>query len=74
MGPGQYFGEIELVHGGSNRATIRAGLDGVDLAVLDDRAFNAILSESPDTRREVESVVQERLRENIAARRTDNAH
>ena len=43
MGAGQYFGEIELLHGGANRATIRAGLEGVDLAVLDDVAFTALL-------------------------------
>jgi ABC-type lipoprotein export system ATPase subunit len=74
MGPGQYFGEIELLRGGANRATIRAGLDGVHLAVLDDKAFTAILNESPDTRREVESVVKERLQENTAARRDRNGH
>ncbi len=28
MGPGQYFGEIELLRGGTNRATIRAGRRG----------------------------------------------
>jgi ABC-type lipoprotein export system ATPase subunit len=74
MGPGQFFGEIELLRGGTNRATIRAGREGVELAVLDDQAFNAILSASPETRLEVEKLVSERLGENTAARRNSHDH
>ncbi len=74
MGPGQYFGEIELLHGGANRATIRAGQQGVELAVLDDDAFTALLAESPETREAVEAMVDERLRENTAARSNGHAH
>jgi ABC-type lipoprotein export system ATPase subunit/CRP-like cAMP-binding protein len=69
MGPGQSFGEIELLRGGANMATIRAGLEGVDLAVLDDKAFNAIMAESAESRAEMDRVIRERLNENVAARK-----
>jgi ABC-type lipoprotein export system ATPase subunit len=69
MGPGQSFGEIELLRGGANLATIRAGLAGVELAVLDDKAFTAIMAESAESRREMDRLIRERMQENVAARK-----
>jgi putative ABC transport system ATP-binding protein len=70
MTPGQYFGEIELLSGGKNVATIRAGLEsGVELAALDSDAFMSLLAESGPTREEIARLVRDRLAENTASRR-----
>jgi ABC-type lipoprotein export system ATPase subunit len=71
MTAGQYFGEIELLSGGGNVATIRAGLEtGVDLAALDSDAFMSLLAESGPTREEIARLVRDRLAENTASRRS----
>jgi ABC-type lipoprotein export system ATPase subunit len=71
MTPGQYFGEIELLSGGRNIATIRAGLEsGVELAALDSDAFRRLLAESGPTREEIAGLVRTRLAENTASRRS----
>jgi ABC-type lipoprotein export system ATPase subunit len=68
--PGQYFGEVELLTGGSNIATIRAGLEsGVDLAALDRETFMNLVAESGPTRQELDRLVRDRIAENTASRR-----
>jgi ABC-type lipoprotein export system ATPase subunit len=70
MGSGQYFGEIELLHGGANMATIRAALDtGVEVAALDGETFTSLIVESEPTREEIVHVAQQRIMENRASRR-----
>jgi len=70
MKSGQYFGEIELLRGGANIATIRAALDtGVEVAALDREAFTRLIAESEPTKEEIVHVAQERIRENRAGRR-----
>ncbi len=70
MVPGQYFGEIELRHGGANIATIRAGRHtGVDVVTLDRATFNRIVTESAPTRDAIDQVVEQRLEEHDAAGR-----
>ena len=67
---GQYFGEVEMLSGGGNIATIRAGLDsGVELAALDREAFMRLVAESGQTRQALDRLVRERLAENKASRR-----
>ncbi len=69
MGRGQYFGEIELLRGGTNIATIRADLEmGVEVAGLDKETFHRLIGESLPTRQALEQIVQERLDENINGR------
>jgi ABC-type lipoprotein export system ATPase subunit len=68
--PGQYFGEIELLTGGANIATIRAGLEsGVDLAVLEREAFMSLVEDSGQTRQDLDQLVRARVAENTASRR-----
>jgi len=68
--PEQLLGEIELLRGGANIATIRAALDtGVELAALDGETFNSLIAESEPTKEEIAHVAQERTRENRAGRR-----
>jgi ABC-type lipoprotein export system ATPase subunit len=70
MTQGQYFGEVELLTGSGNIATIRAGMEsGVDLAALDSETFKRLVAESGPTRQELDRLVRERLAENKASRR-----
>ena len=71
---GQHFGEIELLQGGTNIATVRAPLDSdVEVAVLQCDTFRKLISESESTKEEVDRVAQERLKENVAADREMNS-
>ncbi len=68
MNPGQYFGEIELRHGGTNIATIRAAPhEGLDVVALERAAFERLIAESPATREAIDRVVEERLEEHKTA-------
>jgi CRP-like cAMP-binding protein len=70
MGSGQYFGEIELLHGGVNMATIRAALNtGVEVGALDRETFTSLIAESEPTREQIGHIAQERIMENRASRR-----
>jgi ABC-type lipoprotein export system ATPase subunit len=73
MGRGQYFGEIELLRGGSRVATIRATDDAhLELITLDATSFAALLRQSGDVQDEVGRVAAARLAENVAGRRKAN--
>jgi putative ABC transport system ATP-binding protein len=70
LGPGQFFGEIELVRGGQSIACIRAAPDGpVELLALHREAFKQLVSESPLTEEAIGNIVQLRLEENRTADR-----
>lgn len=69
LGVGQYFGEIKLVRGGQNTATVRASEHTpVEVLALDQDTFNELITESEATRDEIEQIAAERLAENIEAR------
>ena len=68
MGPGQFFGEIELVRGGQSIACIRTTPQGpVELVALQRAAFQKLVSASPLTEEAIGRIVQSRLAENRAA-------
>jgi len=68
MGRGQFFGEIELLHGGSAAATVRAAPEGgVEVGALDRDAFMALIAESDALREAIDKAAHEREAENIAA-------
>jgi len=70
LGPGDFFGEIELLRGGKSIANVRAAPDGpVELLALARADFNLMLAESPLTQEAISNVVQERLREHKVADR-----
>ncbi len=72
MSSGQYFGEIELLRGGSSIATVRAGLTtGVDVAAIDRETFTRMLAESQPTRQAIERVVDERVAEHESVEHSD---
>jgi ABC-type lipoprotein export system ATPase subunit len=65
MDKGQYFGEIELLRGGKNLATIRADWEtGAEVVALEAETFASLLDESKSTREALERVVHQRLVEN----------
>ena len=62
---GEYFGEIELLQGGTSIATVRAPLDSdVEVAIMHYDTLNKLISESESTKKEIASVAQERLKDN----------
>lgn len=70
LGPGDYFGEIELIRGGKSIANVRAAAEGpVELLALPREEFNRMLDESPLTQEAISNVVQERLKEHKAVDR-----
>jgi ABC-type lipoprotein export system ATPase subunit len=70
LGPGEFFGEIELLRGGKSIASIRAAKDGpVELAALHRDRFVKLLRESPLTESALGKMVQARLQENRTADR-----
>jgi len=72
MGVGQYFGEIELLHGSANIATIRAGANtGVEVIALDPNEFSHLVAESSTTQAEIDRVAHQRVAENTAARQDE---
>lgn len=72
MDKGQYFGEIELLHGGENIATARASLEtGVAVAALDRDTFAQLIAASQSAEAEIHRVADERLAEHAAAEQKD---
>jgi ABC-type lipoprotein export system ATPase subunit len=68
-GVGEYFGEVELVRGGANIATVRAVVDApVEVIALDRQTFMELLGESDETRDAFQQIVSTRLAQNVATR------
>ncbi len=68
-GPGEYFGEVELMRGGRNIATIRAMAEApVELVALDRDAFTQLMSASDSTRDALELIAERRAAENVQVR------
>ena len=68
LSAGQSIGEIELLRGGRNIASIVASYTGVDVVTLDRKAFDELMAASPNVQKQLDRLAAERLAENIAAR------
>ena len=67
LGSGQFFGEVELIHGEHSIASVRAAPDsGAELALLPREEFYRLMSRSPSTQAAVEQIAHSRLEENKA--------
>ncbi len=64
LGPGQFFGEVELIEGGASIASVRASSRGTELALLPREIFSQIIEHSPLTRSALHDVAQIRMTEN----------
>ena len=60
LGPGDYFGEIGLVHDRPRMASVRA-ITEVEMMTLEREAFRDLLSDSERTSQEIAAVISERL-------------
>jgi CRP-like cAMP-binding protein len=68
-GPGEYFGEVELMKNTQNIATVRAVMDApVEVIALDRDTFTQLLHESESTRDALEIIAERRAAENVATR------
>jgi putative ABC transport system ATP-binding protein len=68
-GPGEYFGEVELMRDTESIATVRAVADApVEVIALDRQTFAELLAESEETRDALQQIVDARTAENRAAR------
>ena len=64
LGSGQYFGEMSLMEGGTNFATVRSGSEPVEVLRLGKEGYNHLLAESDSTRETIEAVIRERQVQN----------
>ncbi len=71
LGPGQFFGEVELTGGGDSIASVRAAQNGAEVAVLPKQTFYTLIDGSPLTRNRLEDVAATRRAENQRRRKTD---
>lgn len=63
LGPGEFFGEIELLRGGRSIANVRAGAGSVDVLAIPREDFLRVINESPITAEAIGKIVQKRLEE-----------
>ncbi len=71
LGPGQFFGEVELTQGGHSIASVRAAKRGVEVALLPKDTFYELIDGSPLTRSAMQEVAATRRAENVRRRKTD---
>jgi ABC-type lipoprotein export system ATPase subunit len=63
LGPGQFFGEVELVQGGQAVAHVHAAEDGAELALIPRALFFELIDGSPLTRSAIHEVAANRRAE-----------
>jgi ABC-type lipoprotein export system ATPase subunit len=64
LGPGQFFGEVELTQGGHSIAHARGSSHGAELARLPKERFYELIDGSPLTRHAMHEIATNRLTEN----------
>lgn len=70
LGPGQFFGEVELTQGGESIASVRAAARGAEIALLPRDTFFDLIDNSPLTRKRIQEVAETRRAEHNR-RKTD---
>ena len=63
LGPGQFFGEVELTQGGQSIASVRAAARGAEVALLPKETFYKLVDGSPLTRHAIQDLASSRLAE-----------
>ncbi|MFT3893628.1 MAG: ATP-binding cassette domain-containing protein [Anaerolineales bacterium] len=67
LGPGEYFGDVELMRGGKSIANVRASADvPVELLTIKREDFKRVMDQSPITAEAVGKIVQQKLEEHRA--------
>ncbi len=70
LGPGQFFGEVELTRGGTSIAAVRASIQGAEVALLSREIFTDLIAGSPLSREVIQEIAEDRLAENRRKRNT----
>ncbi len=70
LGPGQFFGEVELTQGGHSIASVQGARSGAEVALLPKETFYELIDGSPLTRHAIHEIAATRLAEN-RRRKTD---
>jgi ABC-type lipoprotein export system ATPase subunit len=70
LGPGQFFGEVELTLGGHSIACVQGASRGAELALIPKEVFYELIDGSPLTRNAIQEIATTRLAEN-RRRKTD---
>jgi ABC-type lipoprotein export system ATPase subunit len=70
LGPGQFFGEVELTHGRGSIASARAGLNGAEIKHLPKETFQKLINGSLSTMESIQKVADSRQTENLIRRIT----
>jgi ABC-type lipoprotein export system ATPase subunit len=70
MGPGQYFGEMEFLHGRGRSASVRASDRGgeIEVLALNFDTLRDLLNKSDTTRDELHRIADERQKQNLELR------
>jgi len=70
MGPGQYFGEMEFIHGQRRSASVRASERGgqVEVLTLDFDTLRDLLDKSEATREAIQRLANQRREQNVELR------
>ena len=63
LGPGQFFGEVELTQGGQSIASVRAAARGAEVALLPKETFYKLVDGSQLTRHAIQDLAATRLAE-----------
>lgn len=61
FGPGEFFGETELMRGGKTKAVVRANGKTVEVLAIPRADFMRVMDESPITAEAVNAIMQQRL-------------
>ena len=69
LGPGQFFGEVELTHGGHSIASVQAARRGVEVALLPKEIFLKLVEGSPKTHDAIREIATSRRAENLDSRK-----
>jgi ABC-type dipeptide/oligopeptide/nickel transport system ATPase subunit len=64
---GEFFGEMELLHGGKSIANVRAGNQPVEVVIVPRAGFMRVIDESPITAEAIGKIVQKRLEDHRSA-------
>ena len=70
MGPGQYFGEMEFLHGQRRSASVRASERGeqVEVLTIEFDTLRDLLDTSEETREQLQHMAHEREVQNVELR------
>jgi len=71
LGPGQFFGEVELTLGGHSIASVQGAETGAEVALLPKSIFFELIDGSPLTRQAIQETAATRLAENKHRRTAD---